>query len=136
MMNADGCVAPTLDEFRELARTHRVIPVVRTLIADGHTALGLYQALAGDRPGTFLLESANGDTWSRWSFIGVRSPAMLTERNGRAVWVGRAPAGLPAGQAPLAALRETLELLHSPRLPGLPPLTGGLVGYLGYDAVR
>jgi len=136
MMNADGCVSPTLDEFRELARTHRVIPVVRTLIADGHTALGLYQALAGDRPGTFLLESANGDTWSRWSFIGVRSPAMLTERNGRAVWVGRAPAGLPAGQAPLAALRETLELLHSPRLPGLPPLTGGLVGYLGYDAVR
>ena len=33
-------------------------------------------------------------------------------------------------------LRETLELLHTPRLPGLPPLTGGLVGYMGYDSVR
>src|SRR5690606_38676923 len=34
------------------------------------------------------------------------------------------------------ALRDTLELLRTERLPGLPPLTGGMVGYLGYDAVR
>src|SRR5699024_11292258 len=37
---------------------------------------------------------------------------------------------------PLAALRETVRLLHTEPLPGLPPLTGGMVGYLGYDIVR
>ena len=44
--------------------------------------------------------------------------------------------GLPSGGDPLTALRDTLALLHTPRLPGLPPLTGGLVGMIGYDAVR
>ena len=36
----------------------------------------------------------------------------------------------------MAALRETVELLHTDPLPGLPPLTGGMVGFIGYDAVR
>lgn len=127
---------PSLEEFRNLAATHRVIPVVRTLLADGLTALGVYQALACDAPGTFLLESANSGTWSRWSFIGVRSSAMLTEIGGTARWCGEVPTGLPAGDSPIATLRQSLHALHSPRLPNLPPLTGGMVGYLGYDAVR
>ena len=33
-------------------------------------------------------------------------------------------------------LRETLRVLHTPALPGLPPLTGGLVGSLGWDVLR
>src|SRR5206468_12205181 len=37
---------------------------------------------------------------------------------------------------PLDALRATLAALHTERLPGLPPLTGGMVGFIGYDAVR
>ena len=137
-MNATARVDiwPTLDEFRELAQTHRVIPVTRTVLADGHTALGLYQALAADAPGTFLLESAHGGTWSRWSFIGVRSTAMLTSHDGNARWLGDVPANLPRAESPIDTLRAALDALHSPRVPGLPPLTGGLVGYLGYDAVR
>ncbi|MEY5145119.1 MAG: anthranilate synthase component [Actinomycetota bacterium] len=134
--NATTQAWPSIAEFRELARTHRVIPVVRTVLADGHTALGLYQALAQNAPGTFLLESAHGGTWSRWSFIGVRSTAVLSEHDGAAMWYGQVPAHLPSGGSPISALRDTLAALHSPRVPGLPPLTGGLVGYLGYDAVR
>ncbi|HEX3648034.1 MAG TPA: anthranilate synthase component I, partial [Pseudonocardiaceae bacterium] len=37
---------------------------------------------------------------------------------------------------PLQALRETVGILHTDPLPNLPPLTGGMVGYLSYDAVR
>ncbi len=128
---------PALPEFRELARDRRVIPVVRRLLADGETPLGVYRKLAQDRPGTFLLESAeHGHVWSRFSFVGVRSHATLTERDGHAHWLGDPPVGLPTGGDPLAALRETLEVLHTERLPGLPPLTGGLVGFISYDAVR
>ena len=53
-----GSTWPSLDVFGELARTRRVIPVVRRLLADGETPLGVYRKLAKGEPGTFLLESA------------------------------------------------------------------------------
>ncbi len=128
---------PELATFRELARGRRVIPVTRRLLADGETPLSVYRKLAGGRPGTFLLESAElGGVWSRYSFVGARSHATLTERDGQAHWLGPAPVGVPTDGDPLVALQATLAALHTERLPGLPPLTGGLVGIIGYDAVR
>ena len=118
------------------ARERRVIPVYRRFLVDGETAIGLYQKLAGNRPGSYLLESAEQGVWSRYSFIGVHAAATLIERDGEAHWTGRLPAGLPEGGDPLDAVRETLRLLHTPRDPDLPPFTSGLVGYLSYDAVR
>ncbi|GAA2428968.1 anthranilate synthase component I [Streptomyces glaucus] len=130
-----------LETFRKLAADRRVVPVTRKLLADGDTPVALYRKLAAERPGTFLLESAeNGRSWSRYSFVGVRSAATLTERDGRAHWLGTPPVGVPTDGDPLAALRATLDLLHTPRDLaddlGLPPFTGGMVGYLGYDIVR
>lgn len=130
-----------LDTFRKLAADRRVIPVSRKLLADGDTPVALYRKLAAERPGTFLLESAeNGRSWSRYSFVGVRSAATLTEKDGQAHWQGTPPVGVPTDGDPLAALRATVEALHTPRDLahdlGLPPFTGGMVGYLGYDIVR
>ncbi|MFF8564805.1 anthranilate synthase component I [Streptomyces albidoflavus] len=128
-----------LDTFRKLAQDRRVIPVSRKLLVDGDTPVGLYRKLAAERPGTFLLESAeNGRSWSRYSFVGVRSAATLTARDGEAHWLGTPPAGVPTAGDPLAALRATIETLHTPGdlAAGLPPFTGGMVGYLGYDIVR
>jgi len=136
-IGALGAVTPSRAEFRELATAHRVIPVARRLLADDETPVGVYRKLAGDSPGTFLFESAeNGRSWSRWSFVGARSAAVLTAVDGELVWTGDVPAGMPIGGDPLAALRRVVEELHSEPLPGLPPLTGGMVGYLGYDVVR
>ena len=130
-------VSPTLAEFRVLAKDRRVIPVTRRLLADAVTPVGLYATLAAGRDGTFLLESAeHGKSWSRWSFVGVASAAALTEIDGRTHWIGTPPAGLPTSGDPLESLAETLRLLHTLPLSGLPPLTGGMVGYLGYDIVR
>lgn len=132
-----GVTAPTAEGFRQLAKDRRVIPVVRRFLVDDQTPVGVFRKLAGDRPGTFLLESAeNGHTWSRYSFIGVRSAAMLTEADGQVAWVGNPPVGLPTSGLAVDALRDTLESLRTPRPAGLPPLTGGLVGFIGYDAVR
>ncbi|MCC9308962.1 anthranilate synthase component I [Kitasatospora sp. RB6PN24] len=129
-----------LAAFRKLAVDTRVIPVTRRLLADGLTPIGLYRSLAAERPGTFLLESAEqGRSWSRYSFVGVRSAATLTvDEQGGARWLGAPPVGIPRDGDPLEALRAALAVLHTPRLDddGLPPLTGGLVGYLGYDIVR
>ena len=126
-----------LEEFREYARENNVIPVYRKVLADGETPLGIYKKLAKNNPGTFLLESAeHGGAWSRYSFIGVRSQTTLTEHDGRAEWLGSPPAGVPREMDPLQALKKSVAHLKTPIIPGLPPLTGGLVGYMGYDAVR
>lgn len=132
-----GLTWPSANLFEHLAQDRRVIPVVRRLLADAETPLGVYRKLASDRPGTFLLESAeHGGVWSRYSIIGAASHATLTEQDGEAVWIGEPPVGLPTGGDPTKALRETMLALSTPVIPGLPPLTGGMVGAITYDAVR
>ncbi len=124
-------------QLAELARTHRLVPLTRTLFADAETPVGVYRKLAGSRPGTFLLESAEpGASFSRWSFVGVSAVATLTVEDGRARWQGNPPPGLPDGGDPLELLATAWRAVRGPRLPGLPPLTGGFVGYLSYDVVR
>jgi anthranilate synthase component I len=134
-MTSDA-TAPDLAGFLDAIGRQRVVPVMRRLLADAETPVGAYRKLAGNRPGTFLLESAeHGGVWSRYSFVGVQAAATLSERDGHAVWTGIGPDEHP--DDPLDALRDAVDRLHTPRTdPTLPPLTGGLVGYLGYDAVR
>ncbi len=132
-----GATWPSLDVFESLARDRRVIPVVRRLMADAETPVGVYRKLAKDAPGTFLLESAeHGGVWSRYSIVGAACRATLTERDGRAHWIGDPPVGVPTTGSPLQALRDTVEALSTAPLEGLPPLTGGMVGAIAYDAVR
>ena len=132
---------PNLANFQELARVQRVVAASRTLLVDHVNAIGLFHALCGDRAGTFLLESAEaGVQWSRYSFIGVNSAAMLSESRGKAVWSGRVPEGLPEGGLALDVLEATLAQLHTQKSKlqevGDFPFTGGLVGYMAYDIVR
>src|SRR3954454_1758503 len=132
-----GVTWTSREQFRELARDRPVIPVAPRLLADAETPLGVYRKLARDLPGTFLLESAeHGGVWSRYSIVGARAAATLTERGGQAFWIGDARVGARTSGAPAAALRETVAALHTPALEGLPPLTGGMVGALTYDIVR
>src|SRR5215471_18395680 len=127
----------TRAQLGTLADTHRLVPITRTLFADAETPVGVYRKLAGGRPGTFLLESAEpGASFSRWSFVGVGALAALSVEDGQASWSGDVPAGLPIDGDPLEVLGASWRAMKGPRLPGLPPLTGGFVGYLAYDVVR
>lgn len=132
-----GVISPSLDEFRELARSRRVIPVHLKVLADAQTPIGLYRSLAAGAPGTFLMESAAvGGAWSRYSFIGVNSRATLTTNKGEAHWQGEPPSGVPLDGNPVDAMEATLKLLATERFEGLPPFTSGLVGFVGWESVR
>lgn len=130
-------------EFRAaIAAGHRVVPVLRRLFADGETPVGVYRKLALGKPGTFLLESAEqGGIWSRWSFVGVGSRGVLTQGADGVTWIDY---GLPASRAlgddcptgPLDALTHLYRRWSTPQVDGHPPLTGGLVGFIGWEAVR
>ncbi len=135
--HAAGSATTSLPEFLDLAADHRVVPVTRKVLADSETPLSAYRKLAGDRAGTFLLESAeNGRSWSRWSFIGAGAPSALTVVDGKASWWGAVPSGAPVDGDPLTVLDESLRLLATDPLPDMPPLTGGFVGFMAYDMVR
>ena len=125
------------ETFRALATNHRVVPVVRKVLADGQTALSAYRKLAEGRPGTFLLESAaQGQSWDRWSYIGTGARCALTAKDSAARWIGEPPVDMPDNVDPLDAIRETLSALHTAPIEGLPPLTSGLVGFMSFDMIR
>ncbi|BEH03543.1 anthranilate synthase component I [Brooklawnia propionicigenes] len=129
-------IHPSLDEF-VAAADRRVISVYVRLFADDITPVGAFQQLCDHRPGTFLFESAEQGTWSRWSFIGVNNVATLIGDRGESTWTLNRPiAGLPQTGRPLDVLDQALRLLHTPRDPELPPFTSGMVGYLAYDLIR
>jgi anthranilate synthase component I len=123
-------------DFHALARDHTVVPVWRELLADLVTPVSAFLRCTGDEPG-FLLESVeHGDTVSRFSFVG-RPPATTIVARGRRLEVtGALPAEVPLDGGVLAAVDALLATWRAPSLPDLPPLTCGLVGYLGYDVVR
>ena len=133
----------TVHDFTlRLEAGHRVVPVIREIFADGETPVGVYRKLAEGKPGTFLLESAEqGGIWSRFSFVGVSSFGVLTQDGDTATWLDY---GLPVERAlgadhptaPLDTLAHLYERWNTPRVPGHPPLTGGLVGFIGWEAVR
>ncbi|MDQ6784777.1 MAG: chorismate-binding protein [Actinomycetota bacterium] len=135
-------IHPSRPDFVALARNHTVVPVWRQLLGDLTTPVAAY-ARVGDEDRSFLLESVeHAERWGRWSFIGRRPSATLIAR-GRSVTVeGEIPPGIPLDRGVLAAIEGLLEAYRSPEptdfppLHGLPPLHGGLVGYLGYDVVR
>ncbi|WP_051259472.1 chorismate-binding protein [Schaalia suimastitidis] len=131
-----GQVWPTLDGFRELAAKRRVIPVVRRILADELSAVGVYRQLADGREGTFILESAEHDgSWGRWSFVGARSASAIVADEGTATWIGTEPAGALRQGTLLEVLHSALRTLHVDPIPGMPPLTGALVGALGWGII-
>src|SRR4051794_41633402 len=111
-----GVTTPSREEYAALDQP--VVPVTRRLLADGETAVGIYRKLAAGRTGTVLLESAEqGKQWSRFSFVGVRSAGVLTERDGAAEWLGRPNAGLTGApsEGPPARRPAPGRALRSPR---------------------
>ncbi len=129
-------VQPSPEEFRTLAAGHTVVPVWAEVLADLTTPVAAFARVVGDADG-FLLESVDkGDRWSRWSFIGRKPQATIVARGHRLEVQGDLGVEIPLEQGILAALEVLLGHYRAPDIDGLPPLHGGLIGYLGYDTVR
>jgi anthranilate synthase component 1 len=125
-------------EFLARAGQGGVVPVAREVVLDADTPVAAYAKIARGSFG-FLLESAvGGERWARYTFLGTEPREVWRYRASR---VERWTAGegwQDAGDAadPIDHVARRLRTLTPVAVPGLPPFTGGLVGYLGYDLVR
>src|SRR5262249_54558940 len=128
--------SPSFDEFRELARTHTVVPVYRRLTGDTLTPVSAFCKIQeGDW--SFLFESVvGGERVGRYSFLGA-GPFRTFEAHGNAVRTrdGHGKWTETTVADPLRLLEETIAKYQAPNLPGLPRFCGGAVGYAGYDTV-
>ena len=132
---------PTEAHFRNSYDAGRGTLVWTTGVADLETPVGAFLKLAHGRPNSFLLESIEGGSArSRYSIIGLDPDLVWRCRGGRAE-VNRharsAPhAFVPDGRPALDSLRALIQEAQLDLPDHLPPMLGGLVGYLGYDMVR
>ncbi len=135
--DAEPTGTTSLADFRAHAAGHRAVPVTRELLADLTTPVSIFLRTVSDDAG-FLLESVeNGERWSRFSFVGRRPHATIVSRDGVIEIRGELPDNdLPLDQGVLTLVEALIERYRAPRLPNLPPLISGLVGYFAYDVVR
>jgi anthranilate synthase component 1 len=110
-------------------------------VADLVTPVAAFLKLAQGAPNAFLLESIEGGTArGRYSVIGMAPDLIWRCRNGVAE-INRHALSAPHAfvadaQPPLESLRALLQESRLELPAGVPPMAGGLVGYLGYDMVR
>jgi len=134
-------LAPGFAAFRTAYEDGRGALVWRRAVADLETPVAAYLKLAHGKPNSFLLESVEGGSVrGRYSIIGMSPDVIWRCRDGRAE-VNRhalaAPHAFVAEDRPaLESLRVLVDQTRLPVPDSLPPMAGGLVGYLGYDMVR
>ena len=129
-------IQPDYKTFCQLAQRGNLIPVYDTVNADLLTPVGAYLCLARDSRYGFLLESVEGgEKIARYTFVGADPAEVFHFRRGACVIEGEGR--LHWEQAnPIEFLRHRIARYRPVRLPGLPPLVGGAIGYFAYDMVR
>ncbi len=133
-------IKPTRDEAIALFQQGDLVPVYRTLLADLETPVSVYLKLTAAGQPAFLLESVEGgERVGRYSFIGVNPKGIITAKGNTItrIFDGKTTTEtLPQGKDALHIIKAQLEQTRPVRVPGLPRLVGGAVGYLSYDMVR
>ncbi len=110
-------------------------------VADLETPVAAYLKLAAGKPNSFLLESVEGGaSRGRYSIIGLDPDLIWRCKDGKAELNRNSRAApyayQPDDRPPLDSLRALIAESRLEVPDGLPPMCGGLVGYLGYDMVR
>jgi anthranilate synthase component I len=129
-------IQPSFQEFQNLAKQGNLIPVYDVFSADLLTPVSAYLRLTQGSRYSFLLESVEGgEKIARYTFAGVNPEeifryaggACVLESRNRMIWEERDP---------ISFLRQHMTKFRPVRVPGLPPLVAGAIGYFSYDMVR
>jgi len=127
---------PDYKEFSRLAQRATLIPVAKIVAADLRTPVSAFLSIAAEEPNAFLLESVEGgEKIGRYTFVGAR-PYMLLRAHGRRITLEQDGKKRQIEGSVFEVLDKLLREHTPAHVPGLPPFTGGAVGFFSHDAVR
>lgn len=131
-------IQPSRSEFEALAKQGNTVPVYLDLTADCETPLAAYSKIRQGGP-AFLFESiVGGERISRFSFLGsnprkvirvLEDAVTISHKNGEVET-------LPPTEDPLRIIETEMARYQPVRLPGMPPFTGGAVGFVGHEYIH
>lgn len=129
-------VQPSFAEFQRLTKQGNLIPVYEVFSADLLTPVSAYLRIARGARYSFLLESVEGgEKIARYTFAGAHPEEVFRYANGACVLESRDRL-LWEERDPVTFLRSHMQRFRPVRVPGLPPLLAGAIGYFSYDMVR
>jgi anthranilate synthase component I len=127
----------TFEEFQTEAAKGNVVPVVRSVLADLHTPVGAFLRVANDAEQAFLLESIEGgERLARYSFLAANPFMSVRSHKSQTILEKDGSRKLYPDRTLIEFLRKHFARHKLARREKLPPLCGGAVGFLAYDAVR
>ena len=128
----------SLEELKRIAASgdYKIVPVCREILSDIRTPLNVLRALKNISDHCFLLESVEDSRqWGRYTFLGF-DPKMEISCKDHQMTIKAGGKITMYTEHPSTYIKQILEENKSPRIPGLPTLTGGLVGFFSYDYIQ
>ena len=128
-------ITPNCNEIETLAKDFSVIPICKEIYADIITPIALLRKISQVSNRYYLLESIEGgEKWGRYSFLGFNPIVHVTCKNGE-VTMEDGEKKVFQSKKPLEVLRNLMAQYQAPKISGMPPFTGGLVGYFSYEMI-
>lgn len=128
---------PSLEEVKKLLKDYTHVPVFYERLCDSVTPVRIFQALSQGADNAFILESVSNDQqWQRYSFMGINPKAELAVKNHKGSFTQNGETRYFDVPDLAAYLNRLMEDYSSPAIKNGPGLTGGFVGYFGYDTIR
>lgn len=126
---------PSMSEVNQYVASgkYTVLPISMELLSDFTTPVEVMRILKNVSNHCYMLESvAANEQWGRYTFLGYAPKIEITCTNGH-MKIGdmRVETNDPGEH-----IRQLLSAYKSPVIPGMPPFTGGLVGYFSYDYIK
>ena len=128
--------SPNLEEFKNLAASHDAIVVSRRLLSDGLTPVSAFRRIDDGGPACLFESVVGGERVGRYSFLAVHPTRHIVARGQSVTVTEQGTSATTEVSNPLDEVRSRLKAVRVAQADGLPPFSGGAVGYAGYDVIR
>lgn len=130
-----------LKNVKNWSQEYTVIPVSKEIMADIKTPIEVLKILKNVSSHCYMLESVEEQKqWGRYTFLGYDPILEITCTDGvMSITNKRVNGNELVKKNVIHPKNEILNIMRqyrSPKIEGLPPFTGGLVGYFAYDYVK
>ncbi|MEM9410391.1 MAG: anthranilate synthase component I [Planctomycetota bacterium] len=127
---------PSQSEFLTLSNTHDAVPVYRRLLCDSLTPVSAFKRIDSGKEACLFESVVGGEVVGRYSFLAVEPTKRISAKGNTVVIDDENGSRTIESANPLDEFRKQIESVKVAKLDGMPPFTGGAIGYAGYDVVR